>query len=139
MKPVHMKLFAAASLGLFCTSPAFAQSTTQPALNLDLPSNSNAAEPNASSTTANDPPGTYYGDVGGNGAPDTTTKVSGSVSTMVGYAKGYGTGIANGADLNVSTQTKNGNTVNLNISVMRSNGLPGGWGYGYGYGRPWSH
>lgn len=137
MKPTPMKLVVAATFGLLCMSPALAQTTTQPALNLDLPSNRNVVEPNASASTANDPPGTYYGDVGGSGAPDTTTAVSGSVSTMVGYAKGYGTGISNSADLNVNTQLKNGNTVNLNISVMKSNGLPGGWGYGYG--RPWSH
>jgi hypothetical protein len=132
-----MKLALAATFGLVCMSSAFAQTAMQPTLNLALPPGQNVVDSTASTTTANDPPGKYYGDVGGNGPPDSTTTVSGSVSTMVGYAKGYGTGISNGADLNVNTQLKNGNTVNLNISVMQSNGLPGGWGYGYG--RPWSH
>ncbi|MFI4969068.1 MAG: hypothetical protein ACHP7D_02600 [Lysobacterales bacterium] len=122
-------LFVAA----LCTTGVFAQAPPQPALDLDLPSKANASA-GSGSTVADDPPGTYYGDVGGKDAPDSRTTVSGSVTTTAGYAKGYGSGFATDAEFNMSTQLKNGKTIEMNIGVMRSNGLPNRWGRGYGSG-----
>ena len=121
---------ALAILALSCVAPAFAQTTQEPQLKLSLPPSQATA--NATSP-ADDPPGTYYGDVSDPSKRDTVTKVSGSFTTTVGYAKGYGSGISNSADINVNTQLKNGSVVNLNIGVSRSNG-PTSWGY-FPYGR----
>jgi hypothetical protein len=124
-----MKLAIAATFGLLCMVSAQAQTSPQPALDLDLPTDRPA--PNVNATTAGDPPGKYYGDVDGNSDPATSTRVSGSFSTTVGYAKGYGTGISNSADLNVDTQLQNGNTINMNIGVTQGDNLSGrrrhGW------------
>ncbi|GAA0722460.1 hypothetical protein [Dokdonella soli] len=96
---------------------AQAQTPAQP-LDLKLP-----AAHDAAAATAADPPGTYYGDVGGNGDASDTL-ISGSFSTTVGYAKGFGTGVSNAATLNVSKQYDDGRTVNLHIDVRRSSGFP---------------
>lgn len=122
---------AVAFAALFATS-AWAQ-TPAPAASLDLqvPATQNASP--ASATPA-DEPGKYYGDVGGNGAAQSDAQVSGSFSTGVGYAKGFGTSFSNAADLNVSKQYGDGNTFNLHIDVSRSTGFPNRRnGYGPGY------
>jgi hypothetical protein len=130
-----MKLAIAAILGTLCSAPAWAQDQDT-SLNLDLPSSQAAAASSSGATTASDPPGKYYGDVGGKDDLVSNTKISGTVSTTVGYAKGYGTGFATAADLNMSTQLKDGTLINVNIGVSRSDGMPGRWGraYGRGYG-----
>src|SRR6185437_915297 len=79
-------------------------------LNLQLPSSQNVPD-------EDDPP---------KAAHDSNTSVHGEVSTMVGYAKGYGTSTAEGMSINV-VQGRN----------LPYYGYPGyGYaGYGYGYGR----
>ena len=134
MKAIAVKIVFPLALVLASSSPALAQSTqhgtqqgsvpapASSALNLKLPASQNIPG-------AHDQPGKYYGDTGGS-----NTTVHGSVSTMVGYAKGYGNMNATGVDLDVDHRTANGNHVRLRIDVMQGNGLPG-YGYGYGYGR----
>jgi hypothetical protein len=116
------------------TGQAFAQ--TAAPLNLDLPAS--APAPASDPTDPDSPayPGTYYGDGSDSDSLIDRTKVSGSVSSTVGYSKGYGTGFATSADVNVTTQLKNGNTINMSLGVSKSDGLPySPYGYnGYRYG-----
>lgn len=102
--------------------PAAASSS----LNLQLPSNQNVPY-------EDDPP---------KAAHDSNTSVHGSVSTMVGYAKGLGTSTAEGMNLDVDHTTDSGNHVGMSINVVQGRNLPyygypgyGGYPYGYGYGR----
>lgn len=130
-----MKLgIAAAFAALFATS-AWAQTSAQaPSLDLQVPATQNASPAPAPATSAADEPGKYYGDVGGNGDPLSDAQVSGSFSTGVGYAKGFGTSFSNAADLNVSKPYGDGKTFNLHIDVSRSTGFPNRLnGYGPGY------
>ena|SRR6185437_4265493 len=95
-------------------------------LNLQLPSSQNVPD-------EDDPP---------KAAHDSNTSVHGEVSTMVGYAKGYGTSTAEGMNLDVDHTTDSGNHVGMSINVVQGRNLPyygypgyGYAGYGYGYGR----
>lgn len=126
-----MKIAIALFVGALCTTSVFAQAPVPPALDLDLASKPNVTAADSGSTLADDPPGTYYGDVSGKDEPDSHTTMSGSVTTTAGYAKGYGSGFATGAQLNVSTQLKNGKVIQMDIGVMRSDGLPNRRGRGY--------
>lgn len=126
MKLPYSLVLAAAAL-LVATAAA-AQSSSQ-SLDLNLPAGGKVAAA-APAAGGADEPGKYYGDVDGDGSQ---THVSGSFSTTVGYAKGFGTGIGNSASLNVSKTYDDGREVDLHIHVSHSDGLPGyGWG-GYGY------
>lgn len=102
-----------------------------------------------------DPPGTWYGDTSGTpaapanvsvarnacGTPldedDGKAKVHGSVTTGIGYTKGYGNSHWNAVDLNLckAYTTDEGNTgaFNLNIGVGQYDGPGFGPGYGGGY------
>jgi hypothetical protein len=142
MKIIAVKIAVLQALVLAAASPAMAQSTQGSArhessvpapasstLNLKLPASENLPG-------AHDPPGKYYGDTGGKDADGSSTTVHGSVSTMVGYAKGYGNMNATGVDLDIDHRTASGNHVRLRIDMSQGNGFPG-YGY-YGYGpRSW--
>lgn len=120
-----MKRAIATTFGLLCMAAAQAQ--TQPSLNLDLPSNQNVKTGNAAvdaADAAQDAPGKYDGDASGNTDLLSNTEVHGSFTSTIGYSKGYGTGFSNAADLNVSSRLKNGGSFDMNISVMKSDGLP---------------
>ncbi|HVK51388.1 MAG TPA: hypothetical protein VM469_06610 [Pseudoxanthomonas sp.] len=102
-----------------------------------------------------DPPGTWYGDTSGTpaapasvavarnacGTPldedDGKAKVHGSVSTGIGYSKGYGNSHWNAANVSLckAYTTDEGNTgaFNLNIGVGQYDGPGFGPGYGRGY------
>lgn len=95
-----------------------------------------------------DPPGTYYGDKSGPrvhddakiaDVTDDKVKVSGSLTTGIGYSKNGGNSHYNAATLNLSKNytTDEGKThgVNVNIHVSEGKG-PGFFGpYGGYYGR----
>ena len=109
---------AAAQGGARTSVPAPASS----ALNLQLPASQNAIGDSDARDTGDTP---------------SNTTVHGEVSTTVGYAKGYGTGIATGTDLDIEHQTDNGNEIGLRIHAVQSKGFPA---YGYGpYGYPYRH
>lgn len=131
----HISLFA---LSLLLAVPAVAAQPPGEPLDLSVPAPA-AAPWNAApqETGQGDPPGTYYGDTSGNpgGARarkspadplwnDGSTQVWGSVSTGVGYSKGYGTGWSNAANLNVSKAfgENNQNRATLSIDVSKSDG-----------------
>ena len=124
---------ATAFAALFATS-AWAQ-TPATSLDLQVPPSQDATTATAPAANAADEPGKYYGDVGGKGDAQSDTQVSGSFSTGIGYAKGFGTGFSNAADLNVSKQYGDGKVVNLHIDVSQSRGFPNRWQgvYGPGY------
>jgi hypothetical protein len=135
MKAIVVKVVPSLLLALAVSTPAMAQSKPNAAqqgsvpvpasstLNLELPASQNIPG-------AHDPPGKYYGDTGGKDGDGSSTTIHGSVSTMVGYAKGYGNTNATGVDLDVDHQTASGNHVRLRVNVIQGNGYPG-----YGYGR----
>ena len=131
----HM-LFAAV-LAIVPAGHAVAQS--QP-LDLQLPPQDTMPAPGSAADTVNDPPGTYYGDVGSKpDAPAPDTVVSGSVSTTIGYSKAYGTGTGESAELNISHHDDDGRNFNVHIDVSQSRGFPIGpnyYGQGY-YGSPY--
>ena len=95
-----------------------------------------------------DAPGTYYGDKSGplprgeDGrvaeVTDDKLRVSGSVSTGIGYSEGYGNSHYNAASLNLSKNytTDEGKTrgvnVNIHVSEGKGPGFYGPWGGGYG-------
>lgn len=72
---------------------------------------------------------------------DSNTSVHGSVSTMVGYSKAYGSSTATGMNLDVDHRSDNGNDVGMRINVMQGRNLPyygyPGYGYRRGGGPPW--
>lgn len=100
-------------------------------LDLSLPAPSQAVAPGEADDSSPSDPGKYYGDGTDSESLIDRTTVSGSVTSTVGYSKGYGTGFGTSADVNLNTQLKNGNTVNINIGVSKSDGLPIS-PYGYG-------
>ncbi len=132
--PIAIALFAAFTAS--AAGSAIAQTAAAP-LDLSLPPDQAAIA--AAAANAEDPPGTYYGDVAGKDSTS-AARVSGSFSTTIGYAKGFGTGISNAASLNVSKQTDDGKQFDLHIHVTQSNGFPGRYpgyyypGYYPGYG-----
>ena len=100
-----------------------------------------------------DAPGTYYGDKSGprprgnsDGGVATVTddklRVSGSVSTGIGYSENYGNSHYNAATLNLSKNYTNhegktrGVNVNIHVSEGKGPGFIGPWGgpYGGGFG-----
>jgi len=97
-----------------------------------------------------DAPGTYYGDKSGPlprgeagrvaEVTDDKVRVSGSVSTGIGYSEGYGNSHYNAASLNLSKNytTDEGKTrgvnVNIHVSEGKGPGFYGPWGGGYGGG-----
>ena len=113
-----MKRHLLASMIALAGSCAIAQTPDVPPLNLALPSSA------ADSSYAADPPGTYYGDVDGAQRDANGVQMSGALSTTIGYAKGYGTGISNSAELNVSKQTDDGQTFDLHLRVTEGDALP---------------
>ncbi len=123
---------AAALVALFATS-AWAQ-TPAPSLDLQVPPSQDTSAATTAAANAADEPGKYYGDVGGKGDAQSDTQVSGSFSTGIGYAKGFGTGVSSAADLNVSKQYGDGKVFNLHIDVSQSRGFPNRWQGAYGPG-----
>lgn len=113
-----MKPHLLASMMAMVASGAIAQTPDTPPLNLALPSS--VAAPNY----AADPPGTYYGDEDGAQRDVNGVQMSGSISTTIGYAKGYGTGISNSADLKLLKQTDDGKTFSLQLHVTEGDALP---------------
>ena len=124
-----MKRMTMAFAGLLCAGSALAQSAEP--LDLRLPE----APVAAATSQPRDPPGTYYGDTSGTPSrggqretkvvDDGKAKVWGSVTTGIGYSKGYGTSHYNAADLNVSKSFGDGerpSTVNLQIHVEKGDG-----------------
>jgi hypothetical protein len=124
-----MKRMSMAFAGLLCAGSALAQ--TAESLDLRVPE---APVPTAT-PQPRDPPGTYYGDTSGTptrpgqpeteGVDDGKAKVWGSVTSGIGYSKGYGTSHYNAADLNVSKAFGDGerpHTVNLQIHVEQGDG-----------------
>jgi hypothetical protein len=106
---------------MLIAASAFAQSPTSvpaPALNLSVPADADPMGP------ANDPPGTYYGDVGGKGDEGSGAQVSGAFSTTIGYAKGFGSGISNSAELDVLRNSDDGQTFSLHLHVTEGDALP---------------
>lgn len=102
-----------------------------PKLDLTLP----AIKDTSSTTTAS--ASAAPADLSGNNAVDandsqpdpnridpTKLRVTGGVSTTIGYAKGYGTGISNAAELNISKQTDDGKSFNFHLDVRKSDGFP---------------
>ncbi|MEO7063949.1 MAG: hypothetical protein ABI082_09305 [Dokdonella sp.] len=128
-----MKPGIAAALGALVAVSAWAQTPVAP-LDLQVPPSQSASMAIAPAAKAADEPGKYYGDVGGNGDAASDTRVSGSVSTGIGYSKAFGTGFSNAADLNVSKQYGDGKVIDLHIGVSQSNGFPNRWQRGYGAG-----
>lgn len=126
---------------LFAAVPAFAQDAN--ALDLKLPQGRLYTQ---------DPPGTWYGDTSGRpalsldtpvarnacGTPldqdDGKAKVSGTLTTGIGYTEGRGNSHWNAASVNLckSYTTDEGNTgaFNLNIGIGQYDG-PGFGGYHY--------
>lgn len=105
-------------------------------------------------TLRGDPPGTFYGDKSGrratprgsaaNGIADVTDdklRVNGSITTGIGYSKGFGNTHYNAAELNLNKNYTNddGKTRNMNLNIQISEGkgpgFYGPYGGGYGYGR----
>lgn len=110
-------------LGLLAVGLGANAQTPPAALDLSLP------EP----STASDPPGKFYGDTDGGpgrGSAGVATtqpdapQVWGSVSTGIGYSKGYGNSHWSAADINVSKAYGEGgrNRVDLHINVEQSDG-----------------
>jgi hypothetical protein len=108
-------LIALIAVSAFAQSPA---PTPAPALNLGVPAD---ADPLG---LANDPPGTYYGDVGGKEKDGSGVQVSGAFSTTIGYAQGYGSGISNSAELDVVKNGDDGQTFSLHLHVTEGDALP---------------
>lgn len=110
-----------ASFICLAATSAMAQTPDPHALNLAIPS---SPIEQSGHDLASDPPSTYYGDVGGDQKADSGVQMSGALSTTIGYAKGYGTGISNSAELNVSKQTEDGKTFSLHLHVTEGDALP---------------
>jgi hypothetical protein len=108
-------LIAVIAVSAFAQSPA---PTPAPALNLSVPAD---ADPLG---LANDPPGTYYGDVGGKEKDGSGVQVFGAFSTTIGYAQGYGSGISNSAELDVVKNGDDGQTFSLHLHVTEGDALP---------------
>jgi hypothetical protein len=132
-----MKTVVAALFATCVMAPALAQPPPGlPPPPLDLKLRSQAYPP--PSATA---PGVYYGDVSGNRGDDgngddgsvpgfdTKTHVSGSVSTSIGYARGFGTGTSNGAQLHVNKRFEGGGGVDVHIGVQHTDGFNDRWPY----------
>ncbi|MEO5560678.1 MAG: hypothetical protein ABIO49_12270 [Dokdonella sp.] len=121
-------------LGLACAFVVQAQTATP--LDLSLPAANQASVADAADESSPKDPGKYYGDGTDSERLIDRTTVSSSVTSTVGYSKEYGTGFGTSADINVTTQLKNGNTLNMSLGVSRSDGLPyspyGNGGYGFG-------
>lgn len=133
-----MKIAVAALLAAGFMAPALAQAPPglpPPPLDLKLHSQAYPA-PNATA------PGVYYGDVSGTPGDadatgddgigpgfDTRTHVSGSISTSIGYAKGFGTGMSNGAEVDVSKRFEDGGGLDMHIGVQRADGFQDRWPY----------
>ena len=137
-----MKTSTLALLALLTATPAWAQSNAE-ALDLALPN---------ASAYANDAPGTWYGDRQVAKSKDQREEapidpcawygdddgdgVTGSITTGIGYSKGYGRSTYNAANLNLCRTTYNDEgkprTFNLDINVSRSDGP--GYYYGPGHG-----
>lgn len=129
-----MKPTAIVLLALLIAAPAWAQQ----ALDLSLPKDAATAPvaDNASEKHA-DPPGMYHGDTSGQpgvrpgqiideGGPadDGSTKVWGSVSTMVGYAKHQGSFWGSAANINVGKTfgENNQGRVVFSMDVQKTDG-----------------
>ena len=142
-----MRLIAIPVFALcLAAAPAFASDTA--ALDLKLPE--------AASPYGNDPPGTYYGDASGVPAPAASSrsvrrtlcptspdgseaKVTGSVSTGMGYSSHMGSSTFGGASLNYcdtyTTDSGDERTINMRLDMNTYDG-PGYPGPGYYPGHP---
>lgn len=116
---INLRLLASL-IGLAATTVS-AQTPDATPLNLALPS---SPMDQANPDVASDPPGTYYGDVPGKHEAASGVQMSGAISTTIGYAKGYGTGISNSAELNLLKQTDDGKTFSLQLHVTEGDALP---------------
>ncbi|WP_049621681.1 hypothetical protein [Frateuria defendens] len=131
-----MKPLVTAALFLFAAAPVLAQSQSNRPLDLKL-------HPDTAPASVSTAPGVYYGDTSGRRgdedeqaqAPDPDagkpTQIHGSVSTSIGYAKGFGTGVTNAAQLDISHRTDDNNRFDVHIGVANGHGFPaaGPWGY----------
>lgn len=121
-------------LGLACAFTVQAQMTAP--LDLSLPAAVPAVVADSAVESSANAPGKYYGDGTDSERLIDRTTVSGSVTSTVGYSKEYGTGFGTSADIDITTQLKNGNTLNMSLGVSRSDGLPyyshGNGGYRFG-------
>jgi hypothetical protein len=121
-----MKTKLAVSLLALCATYVGAQTAPAPAtspLDLNLPQ---AQTPPAPAAGGANEPGKYYGDVDGHASD---TQVSGSFTTGIGYAKGWGHSTMNAASLDVNKQTDDGKSFSMRINVTQFNG-PGPIGPG---------
>jgi hypothetical protein len=125
-----MKPLLAALLALGVMAPALAQTPTSKPLDLKL----RAQDFPVSGATA---PGVYYGDTSGKrvtgddhrDTSDTRTHVSGTLSTSIGYAKGFGTATSSAATLDLDHSFDNGSRVDLHLGVRQSDGFQRRWPY----------
>lgn len=108
----HLRNRVAAILLVFLAGPAWAQ--TQPsALDLRLPPPSDLRPQADGGVTIPD-----------ERATDTATSVHGSFTSGVGYSKGFGNSTVNAAELDVTKRYDSGRTLDLQIGVLRSTGVP---------------
>jgi hypothetical protein len=120
----------AALLGLAAMVPAMAQAPPSRPLDLKV----HAQDVPASGASA---PGMYYGDTSGKrvtgdarpGTADARTHVSGTLSTSVGYAKGFGTGTSTAATLDLDHTLDNGSRIDLHLGVRQTDGFARRWPY----------
>lgn len=81
-----------------------------------------------------DSPGVYFGDHGDDkdGKDPNAAEVHGSVTTGIGYSKGYGTSTMSAVDLQISKPYGDGKTFDMQIHLEKTKG-PGFSPYSYGY------
>lgn len=106
------------------TPPPTSAQSTQPAtpLQLQVPSDPFPTDPSPTAPGAN--PGNAIVDANDSAGAerDRGPQVHGSVTTGIGYAKGYGTSTMGAADLDISGQTDGGRSYDVQIHVMRGDG-----------------
>lgn len=112
------------------TDPVAASSATDSApLKLQLPNQDSQPWPQAG---GEDSPGEYFGD-NGKDEDDQGVEVHGSVTTGIGYSKGYGTSQMNALELHISKPYGDGKTFDMHINAEQTKG-PGFSPYRYPYG-----
>ena len=103
--------------------------TSSEPLKLQLPNQDSQPWPQAG---GQDSPGEYYGD-NGKDENDQGVEVHGSVTTGIGYSKGYGTSQMNAIELHISKPYGDGKTFDMHINAEHTKG-PGFSPYRYPYG-----
>lgn len=106
------------------------QTATSAPLKLQLPNPADSQPwPQAG---GQDSPGVYYGDNGEDDGDD-GVEVHGSVTTGIGYSKGYGTSRMNAMELHISKPYGDGKSLDMHIHAEQTKG-PGFSPYRYPYG-----